>query len=102
MATAAGGGTIGRVAIASIAASTHGVTRARESGVDNVFHHGTVFGVGVGVAFVRSFGSARARWREREMDGSRSDRDVRMDDGWMKRGVDVWWRREGEDTLRVD
>ncbi len=83
MATAAGGGTIGRVAIASIAASTRGVTRARESGVDNVFHHGTVFGVGVGVAFVRSFGSARARWSESER---WMDRDRIEMFGWMMDG----------------
>ena len=89
---------IGRVAIGlrrGVDARRH---NARESGVDNVFHHGTVFDVGV--AFVRSFGRARARWRvDGWMDGSRSDRKRgRMDDGWMTRGVDAWWRREGEDA----
>jgi hypothetical protein len=75
---------------------------ARESGVDNVFHHGTVFGVGVGVAFVRSFGRARARWRvDGWMDRDRIERG-RMDDGWMTRGVDAWWRREGDNAWREE
>ena len=45
---------------------------ARESGVDNVFHHGTVFDVDV--AFVRVFGRARAGW---------------MMDGWMDGWIEI-------------
>ena len=49
-------------------------------------------------SFVRS--DARARdgaWMDGWMDRDRIERG-RMDDGWMTRGVDAWWRREGEDA----
>ena len=28
------------------------------------------------------------------------ERERRLDDGWMTRGVDAWWRREVEDAWR--
>ena len=67
MATAAGGGPH-RTRRRGVDARRH---NARESGVDNVFHHGTVFDGDV--AFVRVFGRARA-----VMDG--------WMDGWIEIG----------------
>ena len=71
---------IGRVAIGlrrGVDARRH---NARESGVDNVFHHGTVFDVDV--AFVRVFGRARAGWMDGWMDRDRIESGV----GWMMDG----------------
>ena len=76
VATAAGGGPH-RTRRRGVDARRH---NARESGVDNVFHHGTVFDGDV--AFVRVFGRARAVMMDGWMDRDRIERGVgRMMDG---------------------